>query len=111
MNKEEILEKSRGENKSKDIYEQEVLKEAGNAGAITAAIVCAVFFIMQVLVGEGLNYGLWSIIFSMEAACFITKAIRLKRTHEIILAVLYSITALLTAAGHIYNLLLAADIL
>lgn len=111
MNKEEILAKSRDENKSKDVYEQEVLKEAGNAGAITAAIVCAIFFVVQLLVGEGLNYGLWSVIFSMEAACFIVKAVRMKRTHEILIAILYTITALLTAAGHIYNLLITSDIL
>ena len=30
MNKEEILTKSRAENKNKDIYEQEVLKKASN---------------------------------------------------------------------------------
>ena len=34
MNKEEILEKSRAENKNKDIYEQEILKQANSSAVI-----------------------------------------------------------------------------
>ena len=45
MNKEEILEKSRQENKNKDIYEQEIIKQ-GNAVVTSVMVILAtVFFI------------------------------------------------------------------
>ena len=44
MQKEEILEKSRRENKNQDPYEKQVITAGGNAGAIAAAILATVFF-------------------------------------------------------------------
>lgn len=89
MNKEEILEKSRKENKNQDIYEKEVLKIGGNAGAVTSMILATIFFIVQILVGEGMNYGLYAIVFSVSATSFTVKAIKLKRKHEIAAAIAY----------------------
>lgn len=44
MNREEILKKSKMENKSRDLYEMEVLKDGSNVGAAAAAILATVFF-------------------------------------------------------------------
>lgn len=111
MNKDEILAKSRSENKDRDVFEKEVLKEAGNAGAIVAAILCTVFFVIQILVGEGTNYGLYAIFFSVFAAGFTVKAIRMKRKHEIVFAAIYTAAALLFSFAHIYGLITASVIL
>ena len=43
MNKEEILEKSRQENKNKDIYEQEIIKQ-GNAVVTSVMVILATVF-------------------------------------------------------------------
>ncbi len=111
MNKDDILAKSRKENKNQDMYEKEVLKEGGNAGAITAAVLATIFFVIQILLGEGQNYGLYAVVFSISAAGFTVKAIRLKRTHEIIITVLYIIVVLMFSAAHIYSLVAASTIL
>lgn len=111
MNKEEILAKSRKENKDQDIFEKEVLKEAGNAGAVSASILCLIFFCIQIFTGGGINYGLWAVIFSIQAGVFSVKAVKLKRKHEIALAVMYCAVTALMAAGHIYNLVTASKIL
>ena len=63
MEKEEILEKSRKENKNRDIFEKEVLKEGGNIGGIAAGILATLFFILQIAAGGGINYGLYAGIF------------------------------------------------
>ena len=44
MNKEEILAKSRAENKNKDVYEIEVLKQANSCGIIVMAVLAVIFF-------------------------------------------------------------------
>ena len=104
MNKEEILAKSRSENRDQDIYEKEVLVLAGNNAAIVGCLLTLLFFVVQIFAGKGLNYGLWSIIFGIQAGVFTTKAVKLKRKHEITLAVMYIIMTVAFAAAHIYNL-------
>lgn len=44
MNKEEILEKSRAENRNKDIYEKEVLKQASTSAVIVMMVLATIFF-------------------------------------------------------------------
>ncbi len=58
MNKEEVLEKSRAENKNRDVYEQEILKQAGTSAVIVMMVLTAIFFVAQKLPAEGLNLGL-----------------------------------------------------
>lgn len=102
MSKDEILAKSRNEHKDQDVFEKEVLKEAGNVGAITATILCIIFFIVQILVGGGTNYGFWAIAFSVFAASFTVKAIRLGRKHEIVIAVMYIGLTILSSVAFFY---------
>ena len=101
MEKDQILEKSRKENKNQDIYEKEILKEGRNIGAATAGILATVFFVIQILTGGGINYGLYAVV---PAAAFTVKAFRMKKKHEIFMAVIYIIFVLLLSASHIYNL-------
>ena len=49
MNKEEILEKSRKENRNKDIYEEELIKQGSAIVNIVMVILATVFFVIQVL--------------------------------------------------------------
>ena len=111
MNKEEILEKSRLENKDLDLYEQEVIGKATNISVVAAAGLCFIFFFVQIMLGQGQDYGLWAILCIIEATIFIYKAIKLKRTHEIIVAIMYSILTFATSAAHIYNLISASKMM
>lgn len=104
MEKDQILEKSRKENKNRDIYEKEILKEGRNIGAATAGILATIFFVIQILTGGGINYGLYAVVFSIPAAAFTVKAFRMKKKHEIFIAAIYIIFVLLLSASHIYNL-------
>ncbi len=104
MNKEEILAKSRRENKNQDIFEMEIIRDGAKTGAIAAAILATLFLILQIFAGSGINYGLYAVVFCIPASTFAVKAFRLKRRHEMILAVLYILFVLMLSVAHIYNL-------
>lgn len=111
MNKEEILKKSRLENKNRDLFEKEVFREGGNIGAVVAVALATIFFVIQIVVGEGMNYGLYAVVFSVLAAGFTVKAIRLKRKHELVVAIVYIVATLLFSIAHIHQLITTSTIL
>ena len=98
MNKEEVLQASRKENKNLDVYELEVISGAQRIGGIIG--VCVAFTLMvveAVLFDNGANYGFALIIFSASAGLWICKAVKLKRKHEILLAVSHTLLCLFAA--------------
>ena len=111
MNKEEILEKSRAENKNKDIYEQEVLKQASTGAVIVMMVLATIFFAAQIFVGGGTNWGLWALVFSANMTTFWVKYIRLRRKHELVMAISYTILVFAMSGGHIYHLVASSTIL
>lgn len=111
MNREEILEKSRQENKNKDVYEQELVKEGGNYGAMVAALLASIFFIVQIFVGLGQNYGLYAVVMSIPMTNVINKYRRQKKMQELVLAILYVFVVLMFSLVHMYNLVTASTIL
>ena len=111
MNKEEILEKSRAENKNRDIYEQEVLKQAGTGAVMVMMVLATIFFTIQIFVGGGMNLGLWALVFSANMMVFWVKYIRLRRRHELVMAIAYTILVSALSGGHIYNLITSSTIL
>ncbi|WMJ88098.1 DUF6442 family protein [Anaerocolumna sp. MB42-C2] len=105
MNKDEILSKSRKENRDKDLFEREVLVISGNVGGIVATLLATIFFVMQRLVGDEFDYGLYAVIVSVSAGGFILKAIRMKRKRDIVLALIYTLATFVLSFVHIYGLL------
>lgn len=111
MNREEILEKSRAENKHKDVYEQEILKQAGMNAVIVMMILATVFFSAQIFVGGGANWGLWAVVFSANMTIFWVKYLKLRRNHELAMAIIHTLAVALFSVGHIYNLIVSSTIL
>lgn len=66
MNKDDILTKSRLENKNRDIYERELLKQASEKATIVQMVLATIFFVIQILVDKGTNWGLWAIVFERK---------------------------------------------
>ena len=94
MNRDEILEKSRNENQNKDIYELEVIRKGQRIGGLIS--ICAAFVLMlveRVILDVGMNYGYFLIILSAGAGLWIYKAVKLKKKHEILFAVIWSLFA------------------
>ena len=108
MNKEEILEKSRSENKNKDFYAEELNTIAATISSFCALILATVFFVIQLIVGQGFNFGLYAICFSVGAVQFIIKAIHLKRKRDVFPAIFYSLVTVTLSCIHIYQLVTSA---
>ena len=111
MNKEEILAKSRAENKNMDFYEQEVIKQASKNAVLVMALLGAVFFAAQIFLGEGTNWGIWAVIFSANMTLFWGKYMKLHRRHEFIMAMIYTAFVLFFSGFHIYHLIASSTIL
>lgn len=74
-------------------------------------MLATVFFVVQIVTGGGINYGLYAVVFVIPATGFTVKAVRLRRRHEIAVAVLDWVCALLFSAAHLYQLITASQIL
>lgn len=93
------------ENQGIDEFEKEVLKEGRSAGAVAAAVVAFLLFVVQICLDKGQNYGLYAVLVTMLATQFVVKAVKLRRKHEIALACWYTLFALLLLAAHIWQLI------
>lgn len=111
MDKEEILERSRQELENKDLFAIEVSQQAGNYGAIVAAILATIFFVVQIVVGGGMNYGLYAVIFSIPATGYSIKAQRLRMKKDRRLAVVYVLATIFFSAIHLLELFSKSTIL
>ncbi len=78
MKKEEILEKSKKENKNKDIYALEVETKAANIAGLAMLILAAIYFTYEILSGKGTNYALYSLIAIYDAIMYGYRAIKIK---------------------------------
>ena len=77
MNKEEILAKSRQENKNRDIAEIENGKSASKFAVITSAIFAGVLFILEAVITGHNNNSLWAMLAFMNCMMCGYKAFRL----------------------------------
>lgn len=111
MNKEEILAKSRAENKNKDVYEQEILKQASSSTVIVMMVLATIFFAVQIFVGGGTNWGIWALVFSGSMTTFWVKYVKLQRKHELVMAIAYTLLVMVASGWHIYNLIASSTIL
>lgn len=88
MNKNEILEKSKNENKIADPYEMEVARRGNEYGMLSAYIIATALLIVRYYQGKGLDYGLYGIVLTMNAVSSVYNAVKLKDRKHITMAVL-----------------------
>lgn len=90
MEKDEILKKSREENKNRDFVEAEALNRANAIALAVGVIVCGVVSILRGLLTEkGTEPAVWTVMFGMMSAGMLVKFVKLRRRHELLLGLLY----------------------
>ena len=89
MNKEEILAKSRAENKGTDEREQQVIARAGQIAAAVGGLLCMAISILEAIFHDTFSVIPWLIYTGMQGALFLYKYLGLRRRHELILAILF----------------------
>lgn len=98
MNKEEVLQASRNENQNRDIYELEVISKAQRVGGLIAvSVTFALMLIERVILDSGMNYEYFLIILSAGTGLWIYKSVKMRRRHEILLAVLWAVFTIYAA--------------
>jgi hypothetical protein len=104
MNKEDILNRSRKENKNKDIAELEVIYQASNIAGRVGMLVCCIIAILEVIFTEGANLSTWAIYFSILATLMLVKYLKLRRRHELWITILYIACFVFFFAAYILKL-------
>ena len=91
MDKDEILAKSRAENKDRDFVEAEVLAKANSIALSVGIMVCGVLSILHVIFQDTIDYSAWTVYFSALTTVMIVKFIKLRRRHELVLGLFYGV--------------------
>ena len=86
MKKEEILEKSKKENKNKDMYCIQVEAKGANYAGITMLLLAFVYYTYEIFTGKGSNPALYSIITIYNAVLYGYKAIKIKEKRGLSIA-------------------------
>lgn len=88
MNKDEILEASRKENKSKDLAELEVNYRAGNIAGRVGATVCCLISVIFVRVTGSMLCSPWIIYFSILGTHNLVRYIKLRKKSDLAVTIL-----------------------
>ena len=108
MNRDEILAKSREENKAQDLYEMEMDIKAGHLCALVALALATIFFVTQSVVGGGFNFGLFALVLSYGAVRCIFRAVTLRRKLDVFFGIIYTFALLALSVAHMARLIGAA---
>ena len=111
MNKEEILEKSRKENKNNDLVGCDVEKKAGLIIAIAIAILSLVFYALGIVLKGERNDGWLAIIAVYNAILCIYKGIALKNKTNIVAGVIWGILTIACIILYVETLITTSTIL
>ena len=91
MHKEEIHAKSKKENHGQDIASLEVSKASMLFGWITAVCMLAFVAVVEALVHDRMNSGIFFAVMAGCSAIFINKYLKLRKRHELYIAIVYII--------------------
>lgn len=105
MKKEEILAKSKEENRRRDPFKMEIQSKAERLSGLGALALATILFVIESISGNGFNYALYAVTCSFGTISWIVKAIYLKEKKYIILSVIFLIVTLAFTVIHITNLL------
>ena len=89
MTKEEILERSRKENNEKDIFDLEVQKKAAVVAYFSSFGLCAFVSILNWIFTRRVSVQCWMIFFGMLSIAFFVKFFKMKKLHELFVALGY----------------------
>lgn len=90
MTKDEILAKSRQENNDKDLYKAEIDAKAGATGAVFGFILCAIFFVAELIICGTTNYSLWGVIAIANATARLYSGIKLRNKGSIVIGSIWA---------------------
>ena len=94
MNREEILQKARQENKNQDVFEQEAVIRAGSIATKVGLLLCCGIAALEVILTNSISFSSWTIYFGILSTTFFVKYRILHRRHECMVAIIYLVFAI-----------------
>lgn len=104
MDRDDILAKSRAEYRGTDEYERTVQEQAGRLAMQVGLLSCCLTAVLEALLTGRVSLVSWAIYFSALSANFWVKYRRLRRRHELLVALLYSALCLFFTALFVMDL-------
>lgn len=95
MDKNEILAKAQNDNKGMDIADLDAQRKGAYIGYFVGIIGIILIDIINGIVFKTVNHGPNMVIASMCFSAFIVKYIKLRKTHELIVAIIYGLLAIM----------------
>lgn len=89
MNREEILAKSKQENHGQDVANLEVSRASMLFGWVTAVCLLALVAVVEALVYDRMNNGIFFAVMAGCSAIFINKYLKLHKRHELYISIIY----------------------
>lgn len=105
MNREELLEKSRMENKGEDLQDREFYKEGATVGIIAAWIFAAILTVIRLFIDGEFPYDMWALAGAVNAAVYTVKAMKQTCWQDILGSVVWWGYTIVFAGQYIYQLL------
>ncbi len=104
MTKEEILEQSRKENKNKDTYDLEVQKTAAKVAYFASFGLCALVSAISWIFSRKVSAQVWIVFFGMLSVAFFVKFFKMKKLHELFVALGYLAILAALIVAYIFEL-------
>lgn len=104
MNKDEILAKSREENKNRDLEDAECLKTASKIAYIVGCCICMIICAVQWYFTKTVNWGCWVVNFGILGTVFLVKYIKMRKRHELMMTVVEFVMFFFFLTGFIMSM-------
>ena len=104
MNREEILKKAQAENNGKDYADIEAQKTGTRAAYFVAVLLVIIADTVNGFVLGYVNRGMDFVLFTMAFVAFLTKYLKLRKRHELIVTIMWGLLALSMLACWILQL-------
>ncbi len=105
MDREEILERSRKENRNKDLAELDAQVKAGNIAGRVGACVCLLTSAIFVWAMDMVPMTPWIICFSIIGTNYLVRYVKMKRKTDLALTILYFAVCILSFVQFVLRLL------
>ena len=105
MTKEEILAKSRADNKTRDEMEKSVFFKSGQTACAVGGMVCMLIVIMEEVVKNTFSFSGWSIFLSMTGTMLVSKYRILKKPLYLVAGAAELIIAAAFLGIYVYKLM------
>ena len=104
MTKKEILAQSRKENNDKDVFDLEVQKTAARAAFYSSFGLCVFVSIISWIFTKRVSVQCWMLFFGMLTVAFGVKFLKMKKLHELFVAIGYLVIFILLTVVFILQL-------